>query len=52
VLKTRGLRSWGGQELLFSRAGQAFDANGNLVDDGVRRQFAGFVDGFAAFARR
>ena len=50
VLKTLGVRLWAGQKLMVSRAGSAFDAEGKLVDDKVRAQLAGFVDGFAKFA--
>ncbi len=49
VLKTLGVQLWSGSRLMVSRAGQAFDAEGELVDDGVRKQLAGFVQGFAAF---
>ena len=51
VLKTLGVRPWTGARLLVSRAGQAFAADGSLVDEGVRHQLAGFVAGLAAFAR-
>ena len=50
VLKTLGVDLWAGSKLYVSRAGQAFDANGELVDDKVRAQLAEFVRGFAAFA--
>lgn len=50
VLKTLGVRLWAGQKLLVSRAGSVFDADGELVDDKVRTQLAGFVQGFAAFS--
>ena len=50
VLKTLGVRLWAGQKLMVSRAGSAFDSEGKLVDDKVRAQLAGFVEGFAAFA--
>lgn len=50
VLKTLGVRLWAGQKLLVARAGSMFDADGTLVDDKVRTQLAGFVQGFAAFA--
>jgi NAD(P)H-dependent FMN reductase len=50
VLKTLGVQLWAGQKLMVSRAGQAFDADGQLVDDNVRKQLASFVQGFAAFA--
>ena len=51
VLKTLGVRLWAGQKLLVSRAGSVFDAEGKLVDAKVREQLAGFVQGFAGFAR-
>ena len=51
VLKTLGVRLWTGQKLLVSRAGSVFDAEGKLVDAKVREQLAGFVQGFAGFAR-
>ena len=50
VLKTLGVDLWAGSRLYVSRAGQAFDANGALVDDKVRAQLADFVRGFAVFA--
>jgi NAD(P)H-dependent FMN reductase len=52
VLKTLGVDLWAGGRLYVSRAGQAFDANGELVDDKVRAQLAEFVRGFAGFAER
>ena len=52
VLKTLGVQLWAGQKLLVSRAGGVFDADGNLVDDKVREQLAGFVQGFADFAAK
>ena len=52
VLKTLGVDLWAGSKLYVSRAGQAFDANGELVDDKVRAQLAEFVRGFAAFAAK
>lgn len=51
VLKTLGTTLWSGQWLMVSRAGAVFDADGNLADDKVRGQIAGFVQGFAEFAR-
>jgi chromate reductase len=50
VLKTLGTRQWSGGRLLVSRAGQAFDERGGLLDENVRRQLAGFIAGFARFA--
>ena len=51
VLRTLGTRYWTGGRLLVSRAGQVFDENGELQDEGVRKQLAGFVLGFAGFVR-
>lgn len=50
VLKKLGVHLWPDGTLMVSRAGQAFDASGELVDDKVRAQLAEFVRGFAAFA--
>lgn len=50
VLKTLGTRHWSGGRLLVSRASQVFDGDGQLIDEGVRRQLGEFVAGFAAFA--
>ena len=50
VLKTLGVDLWAGSRLYVSRAAQAFDANGELVDDKVSAQLAEFVKGFAEFA--
>lgn len=50
VLKTLGVDLWAGSRLYVSRAGQVFDANGELVDDKVRAQLADFMRGFAGFA--
>jgi NAD(P)H-dependent FMN reductase len=50
VLRTLGTRHWSGGRLLLSRAGQAFDAQGQLVDETARKQLQAFVADFAAFA--
>ena len=50
VLKTLGVELWTGSRLYLSRAGQAFDANGSLADEGTRAQLVEFVQGFARFA--
>ena len=50
VLKTLGVQLWAGNRLMVSRASGVFDAEGKMVDDKVREQLAGFVQGFAAFA--
>ena len=51
VLRTLRTRAWFGGRLMVSRAGNAFDAEGALVDDKVRDQLAAFVAGFAGFIR-
>jgi chromate reductase, NAD(P)H dehydrogenase (quinone) len=49
VLRTLNTRAWFGQKLLVSRAGQVFDANGELTDEAVRKQLTAFMQGFAEF---
>lgn len=51
VLRTLKTRPWFGQKLLVSRAGHVFDANGELVDDAVRKQLTAFMQGFADFIK-
>ena len=46
VLRTLGTRFWSGGRLLVSRAGQAFDADGRLVDERTRTQLAQFLAGY------
>ena len=46
VLRTLGTRFWSGGRLLVSRAGQAFDAEGRLVDDRARQQLAQFLTAY------
>ncbi|MFT3809104.1 MAG: NADPH-dependent FMN reductase [Micropepsaceae bacterium] len=50
VLRTLGTHTWFGGRLMVSRAGQAFDADGNLTDQATRDQLAKYLAGFAAFA--
>jgi NAD(P)H-dependent FMN reductase len=52
VLRTLGVRHWAGAKLLVSRAQQAFDEQGALRDDAIRKKLAGFVKDFAAFSVR
>ncbi len=52
VLRTLRARVWFGGRLMVSRAGAAFDGDGNLVDDKVRAQLRDFVHGFAQFSAR
>ena len=46
VLRTLGTRFWSGGRLLVSRAGQAFDGEGRLVDERARQQLAQFLAGY------
>ena len=52
VLRTLGARFWSGGRLLVSRAGQAFDAEGRLVDEKVRAQLAQFLLGYQGYLSR
>ncbi len=46
VLHKLGAAQWHGGQLLVSRAQGVFDAEGNLTDDKIRTQLAGFLAGF------
>ena len=48
VLRTLGTKQWHEGRLLVSRAGDLFDADGNLTDDKTRQRLADFISGFAA----
>ncbi|WP_102225715.1 NADPH-dependent FMN reductase [Acidimangrovimonas sediminis] len=48
VLRTLGTRPWQEGRLMVSRAGQVFDADGNLTDAKTREMLAAFLAGFAA----
>jgi chromate reductase, NAD(P)H dehydrogenase (quinone) len=48
VMRTFGADLWMGGRLLVSHADKAFDADGNLIDEKVKEQLAGFLAGFAA----
>lgn len=48
VLRTLNTRPWLEGRLMVSRAGDMFDADGNLTDAGSRKRLADFVAGFAA----
>ena len=52
VLRAFGNDFWMGGRLMVSHAGQVFDADGKLVDDKVREQLRGFVQGFVAFVQK
>lgn len=51
VLRTLGTDPWFGGRMMVSRAGTVFDAQGELVDDGVRQQLRQFLSGFVDFVR-
>ena len=51
VLRTLNTRQWHEGRLMVSRAGDLFDADGNLTDDKTRQRLAEFVAGFAASLR-
>lgn len=51
VLRTLGTRLWTGGRLTVSRAGDVFNADGDLVDEAARQRLKGYLDGFVAFAR-
>jgi len=49
VLRTLGTRPWFGKQLYVANAGQVFDAEGQLIDETVRKLLTNFMAGFAAF---
>jgi NAD(P)H-dependent FMN reductase len=49
VVRTLRMKPWFGGRLLVSHAEQVFDPNGVLVDERVKKQLQGFVNGFAEF---
>jgi len=49
VLRTLQMRPWFGGRLLVSGARQAFDGQGNLIDEKIRGQLKVFVAGFEGF---
>ncbi|UDM52703.1 NADPH-dependent FMN reductase [Cupriavidus sp. MP-37] len=49
VLKTLGTRHYSGGRLLVARAGQVFNAQGELTDADLQARLRAFVAGFVAF---
>lgn len=49
VLRTLGTRPWFGRQLYVAGAGQAFDPEGTLVDERIRKLLGELMAGFAAF---
>ena len=51
VLRTLGTKPWFGGRLPVSRAGDHFNADGDLIDEAVRERLKAFVAGFVGFIR-
>lgn len=51
VLRTLGTRPWFGGRMQVSRAGNVFDAAGELTDEAIRAQLAKYLAGFVDFIR-
>ena len=49
VLRTLGTRPWFGKQLYLAGASKLFDAEGRLVDEGMRGRVRDVLDGFARF---
>ena len=49
VIRVLGMRPWYGRTVYVANAGSAFDKDGKLVDEQVRKQLAVFMAGFAEF---
>lgn len=49
VLRILGCTAWFGGRFILARARDAFDASGNLTDEGARTQLQAYVNGFASF---
>lgn len=52
ILATLGTSPYFGGRLRVSGAGKVFDAEGKLIDDGIREQLKKFVEGFAAYCAK
>ena len=49
VLRALMVVPWFGKQLFVPLAAKAFDAEGKLIDDGIRAQLQEFMNGYAAF---
>jgi NAD(P)H-dependent FMN reductase len=49
TLRVLGTQVWAGGLMWVSGAGDKFDPEGNLVDEGTKKKLAGFMAGFAEF---
>ncbi len=52
VLRVLGTQVWSGKLMWVSGAMNKFDKEGNLVDDGVMKQFTKYMSGFVDFVTR
>ena len=52
ILRVLGTQVWAGRFMWVSGATGKFDDEGNLVDDGVKRQLKKYMTGFAEFVTR
>ena len=52
VLRVLGTQVWSGRLLWVSAAMKKFDKEGNLTDDGVKKQVAKYMQGFSDFVER
>src|SRR5512140_895156 len=52
VLRTLGTQTWFGPRMYVSNAAKVFNADGRLVDEGVRASVAKHLSGFAEFIAR
>jgi len=52
VLRVLGAQVWSGRLLWVSGAMSKFDKEGNLTDDGVRKQLSKYMSGFAEFVAK
>lgn len=50
VLRTLGTRQWFGGRLMVSKAGNVFDEDGTMTDEGTMTKLKKYLDGFAEFA--
>ncbi len=49
ILRLLGTRLWSGKQLYVASAGQAFDAEGKLTDEKVKKVLTDLLSGFAKF---
>ncbi len=49
VMRTLGTELWSGGRLMLPKAGNAFDSDGNLIDEAMRKRLSRFLAGFVEF---